>query len=369
MPSQGCDSEFWEELLPPGTRPERDPSEPDSDFRSGKSCKSCLSKRALSCRAARGIFKLLNWTQQADDAFFREHGGASLESFDLLEKEFSAHSTQDTIPITCYSRNSNGRWISLQSALSSGCISIEMTLFPAGNELLIAANPDILARAMNLRGLYIDPLLRTFQEHYSKLEKLPSGAYPHQTELSGVFSHDPTQSLVLLMNVDADPERVWSQLILQLEPLREAGFLTYFNGSAVVPGPITIVATGNVPFHRILERSTFRDVFFDAPLLQLLPLFDQGSPQYSDYNAQTSYYASADFRTAIGNVDFNGFSDQQLADVRHQVQLAHGLGLKVRYLDTPDWPRKLRNYVWRILAREGVDIITVDESVTGPQGT
>jgi hypothetical protein len=44
-------------------------------------------------------------------------------------------------------------------------------------------------------------------------------------------------------------------------------------------------------------------------------------------------------------MDFNGFSDKQLADIRQQVQVAHGLGLKVRYMGMPGWPRQLRNYV------------------------
>ena len=82
-----------------------------------------------------------------------------------------------------------------------------MTLFPAGNELLIGPNPDMLSRAISLRDLYIDPLLRTIQEYHSKLENLPSRAHPHEAELSGVFPDDPTQSLVLLMNFDVDPER------------------------------------------------------------------------------------------------------------------------------------------------------------------
>ena len=317
-----------------------------------------------------GIFKLLYYAQQADDAFFREHWGASLESFNILENEFSvfSHWGHDTIPVTCHSYNDHGHRIPLQSAISSGCMSIEMTLFPAENELLVGPSPEILSRASNLRDLYIDPLLRMFQKYNRMLETLPHEAHPHENELSGVFLDDPTQSLVLLMNFDADPERVWSQLIPQLEPLREAGFLTYFNGSAVVQGPITIVATGNVPFHRILERSTFRDVFYDAPLLELLSFYENEFPQNSDYSAQNSYCASADFRTVIGNVDFNGFSDKQLADVRQHVQVAHGLGLKVRYVGTPDWPRKLRNYVWRILVREGVGIITVDTSSYRHQG-
>lgn len=241
-------------------------------------------------------------------------------------------------------------------------MSIELTLFPAGNELLVGPHPEMLSRAMNLRDLYIDPLLRMIQDYNNELEESPSRTHPHDTKLSGVFPDDPTQSLVLLMDFDADPERVWSQLAPIMEPLREAGFLTHINGSAVLQGPITIVATGNVPFGRILERSIFRDVFFDAPLLQLLPLFDQDSPSDTYYNAQTSYYASADFCTAIGTVDSNGFSDKQLAGIHQQVQVAHRLGLKVRYTGTPAWSHQLRNYVWRIFVREGVDIITVNES-------
>ncbi|KAJ5157387.1 uncharacterized protein N7482_008487 [Penicillium canariense] len=317
-----------------------------------------------------GIFKLLNWTQQADNAFFREHGAASIESFDVLANKSSelSHWTHDTIPVTCHSHNDHGHRILLQSAISSGCISIEMTLFPAGNELLIGPNPDMLSRAINLRTLYVDPLLRMLRENNQKLENLPPGPFPHDNGLSGVFPDDPTQTLVLLMDFGDDPERVWSLLIPHIEPLREAGFLTQFNRSVTIQGPITIVATGNVPFHRILERSTSRDVFFDAPLLQLLPSYDQKILQNSDYSARNSYYAFADFHAAIGTVGCNGFSDKQLADLRQQVQIAHGLGLKVRYGGTPHWPRKLRNYVRCILAREGVDIITVDELSHRPQG-
>lgn len=242
-------------------------------------------------------------------------------------------------------------------------MGIEMTLFPTGNDLLIGPNPDMLSRTMNLRGLYLDPLLQMIREHNMSPEALRSEANGNEDELLGAFLDSPTVTLVLLMDFDTDPERVWSQLLPHLEPLREAGFLTHFNGSAVLQGLLTIVATGNVPFHRILERSIFRDVFYDAPLLQLVALSDENLSQNSDYTARNSYYASASFRSAVGNVDFNGYSEKQLSDVRQQVQIAHRLGLRVRYWGTPNRPRNLRNYKWRILAREGVDIITVDESV------
>lgn len=219
-----------------------------------------------------------------------------------------------------------------------------MTLFPAGNDLLIGPHPDILSRELNIRSLYIDPLLKILREHNENEDKL-----------LGMSAIGYTQALVLLMNFDADPERAWSSLFPHLDPLREAGFLAYFNGSSLVQGPLTIVATGNVPFHRILERSTSRDVFYDAPLLQLSPLSSEGLPQNSEFNTQNTYYASADFRKAIGNVDFNGFSDNQLSKLRQQIQTAHEVGFKVRYWGTPNCSRELRNYVWRILAREGAD--------------
>lgn len=87
-------------------------------------------------------------------------------------------------------------------------MSIEMTLFPAKNELLVGPSPKILSRAVNLRDLYIYPLLRMIQESNRTLENLPYEAHPYENELSSVFLDDSTQSLVLLMNFDADPERV-----------------------------------------------------------------------------------------------------------------------------------------------------------------
>lgn len=297
---------------------------------------------------------------QADDAFFRENAGAALQSFDILDNEISAFShwtTPDKHPLTCYSHNARGRLVSLKSAIDAGCPTIEMTLFPAGNELLIGPNPDMLSRAINLRGLYINPLLKMIRDHNAEVESPHFAA--NEDGLVGVFGNDPTQSLVLLLNFDADPERAWSLLLPHLEPLREVGFLTYFNGSAVVQGPLTIVATGKVPFTRILERSTSRDVFYDAPLLELSSFSAQSPPQNCDYSNQNSYYASASFHTAIGQIDLhNGVTEDQLSNLRPQVKTAHALGLKIRYSISPNWPRELRNYVWRILLREGVDTIT-----------
>ena len=47
--------------------------------------------------------------------------------------------------------------------------------------------------------------------------------------------------------------------------------------------------------------------------------------------------------------------------VRGHFRGAHERGLKVRYWELPFWPIGLRNYVWDVLDKEGVDILNVDD--------
>ncbi|KAJ5375892.1 hypothetical protein N7509_012778 [Penicillium cosmopolitanum] len=221
----------------------------------------------------------------------------------------------------------------------------------------------MLSLGQNLRYLYVDPILRMLQDHHTKSANLHIGTKVDNQGFTNLFANaNGPQTLVLMVDFVADSESIWSLLLPQLAPLREAGLLTYFNGSSIVQAPITIVASGNVPFHQVLERSTFRDIFFDAPLLEISSLPPQLSPQELVYSFQNSYYASANFDEAIGPVDLSGFSNEQLSAVRLQVQRAHEHGLKLRYWGTPIRPIKLRNYVRRILFREGVDIITINQA-------
>jgi hypothetical protein len=184
-------------------------------------------------------------------------------------------------------------------------------------------------------------------------------------DLAGVFAHDPSQTLVLLIDFKNDGNDTWPYLVQQLAPLREAGYLTYFDGTETVQRPVTVVVSGDAPFHLIAANSTYRDIFLDAPLDKLAQSTLQSSPGETDYNYTNSYYASVDFRKTIGHLSRNRFSQDQLARVREQVAAAHDRGLKVRYWGTPTWPRGLRNHVWHVLVREGVDYINVDDLAEG----
>jgi len=173
---------------------------------------------------------------------------------------------------------------------------------------------------------------------------------------------------------------------------------------------VTVVATGNAPFNRVIESIDYRDMFFDAPLdilgstdanqtLDLSSIESVFNPEeerayLSAYrnssmsastdhlNSQTSnqgqgrsgaaptnpavytpfnsYYASVSFTSTIGYV-LPFLRNSQRRKIRQQVDGAHAQGLNVRYWDTPSWPRGLRNYIWRLLVVEGVDYLNVDD--------
>jgi len=207
----------------------------------------------------------------------------------------------------------------------------------------------------------------------------------------------------------ADPA-LWWKLNSQLTPLREKSYLTYFNGTAIIEKPITIVGTGDAPFDLLTANSTYRDVFYDAPLEDMADLsswwpnpnraqdpsrghnlprrdvpasdildnrIDTAIAQQTDsgedkptksesdssdiYNPFNSYYASTSFTKSIGRVWGSRLTQEQLQLIRGQIRGAHQRGLKVRYWGLPQWPIGLRNHIWHILMREGVDMLNVDD--------
>lgn len=201
-----------------------------------------------------------------------------------------------------------------------------------------------------------------------------------------MFDTNPAQSLILLIDIKTDGAMTWPHVVENLAPLRERGYLTYFNGAEVINGPVTVVGTGNTPFDLVIANSTYRDIFFDAPLHYLTENatttatprentqsdndnnnLGQGlsgtSPDTTPaaFNSTNSFYASTSFKDSIGFPRPFHLTVQQVDSIRAQIQGAHRRGLKVRYWGLPSWPRSLRNHLWNVLVREGVDILNVDD--------
>ncbi|KZF23916.1 hypothetical protein L228DRAFT_208682 [Xylona heveae TC161] len=333
-----------------------------------------LSKQALFCRLVRrpfwgliillGLLKLLSLTWQGLVYLFPDDLDSALDAWVLpggRPSIFSHWATYGVIPVACHSHNDYWRRVPLHSALAAGCTSIEADVWLSGNELLVGHLPLTLTQDQSLRSLYLDPLLKMLEDHNPRSVNLSLDDNADRNDVAGVFANDPSQSLVLLVDFKADGEHLWPRLVENLKPLREAGYLTHFNGSSVIQRPITVVVSGDAPFHRLFGQITYRDIFFDTPLDDISAHCSQRSADKLPYTPSNSYYASVNFYKAIGHLNFNRFSQSQLSKLRCQINAAHERGLKVRYWGTPSWPRGLRNHVWHILVREGVDVINVDD--------
>ena len=333
------------------------------------------------------------------------HIGAGLSSWPT---DFS----QDILPIPCHSHNDYWRRVPLYSALEVGCIGVEADIWLFEEQLYVGHSVASLTPNRTLNSLYINPLLDILEKQNPKHTIIPR----QDAKVHGVFDTVPEQSLIFLIDFKTAGASLWPFLQSALEPLRGRNYLTRFDGINIVSGPITVVGTGNTPFDLVNsdESNPHHDIFFDAPLSDMSKTTDGDEPtadssliealstnleperssrrspfdgeiastskygrKRSDqegqgksgimgdspdvFNTGNSYYASVAFGEAIGQLRNGRFSQQQMDLLRNQVQGAHQRGLKARYWDLPYWPISLRNHVWDVLVKEGVDMLNVDD--------
>ena len=301
--------------------------------------------------------------------------------------------TRDVTPIPCHSHNDYWRRIPLYEALKWGCTGVEADVWLFDNDLYVGHSASALNRGRTFTSMYVDPLMRILEQQNAVKEFVVG---QERAGSNGVFEVDSKQTLVLLVDFKNDGHAIFPFVEAQIAPFREKGYLTYFDGNTTIPGPITVVATGNAPFDSIIADSTYRDIFFDAPLDRL---YKEGSPSTSisasdsapdlelhrhlqvpppdsirtsgqgnvgtspssHFDPKNSYYASVDFKKAVGWVWFGQLSDVQMERIRGQVRGAKEAGLKARYWGTPSWPVGVRNKVWQVLVEEGVDYLNGDD--------
>lgn len=105
----------------------------------------------------------------------------------------------------------------------------------------------------------------------------------------------PNTTLVLLLDFKTADHATWGTVGTQLDDLRVGRWLTYWTPEiGFVERAVTVVATGEASFDAPTANTTYRAIFFDAPLVRLL---DTSKP----YN-----YASASLGEAIGNMGMEG---------------------------------------------------------------
>ena len=334
---------------------------------------------ALSC----GLF-LSFFPDEADDELSGWKSHMSSDDLGHWPTDFSA----DVRPVACHSHNDYWRKEPLFSALEAGCTGVEADVWLFEQELYVGHSTSSLTPQRTLRSLYVDPLVKILERQNPTTSFHPTLNGPR----NGVFDTKPSQSLVLLIDFKNEGHKIWPYVTKQLEPLRQGKYLTYWNGTSVVEGPITVVVTGNAPWDEVVENSSYRDIFFDAPLKMMGEVSDvpdreleQQTPETrsinqgqgrsgaapSDpkmYTRANSYYASVSFKSAVGWPWRGTLSHKQIETMRKQIAGAHAQGLKVRYWSVPNWPIGMRNYLWRTLVKEGVDFLNVDDLKSATSG-
>ncbi|KAL8953692.1 MAG: hypothetical protein Q9222_000476 [Ikaeria aurantiellina] len=308
------------------------------------------------------------------------------------------------LPVPVHSHNDYWRKVPLFSAIEAGCMSVEADVWLFDSELYVGHSLASLTPNRTFASLYVDPLVTILENQNPSTRFHPDGNSSHR----GVFDTVPEQSLTLLIDFKTSGSALFPSVVTALQPLRSRGYLTHRNGTQIISRPITVVGTGNTPFNLVSSNATnpYHDIFFDAPLGAMweglsaekapetpqaeAPVYGtdidasmpelattgheqrvasddmgqgkSGAPQSIDaYTTENSFYASVSFTQAVGHVLFGKLSESQLELIRGHIRGAHRRGLKVRYWELPFWPIGLRNYIWDILVKEGVDVLNVDD--------
>ncbi|KAJ5317699.1 hypothetical protein N7508_002207 [Penicillium antarcticum] len=203
-----------------------------------------------------------------------------------------------------------------------------------------------------LESLYINPILDVLERQN------PESPFLTSATKNGVWDTVPDQTLYFFIDVKTSGHETFKAVIDALEPLRAKGYLTTVkDGKTVINGAVTIIGTGETPLDMVAPVKD-RDYFFDAPLADL------NDPKYADITGIVSPVASTDFDKAVGKITVDTdpiLSEDQLKALRAQIATANERGIGARYWNTPYFPIRKRNLVWRTLLREGVILLNADD--------
>ena len=256
--------------------------------------------------------------------------------------------TRGIAPKPIHSHNDYWRDLPFWTALSVGCISIEADVWLVNGTLYVGHEQAALTTARTFQSLYIDPILYVLNRTNPQTP-FNAGA----TSKNGLYDTNSGQTTYLFVDLKTSGETTFPAVISALQPLRDGGYLTSFNGSGITQGAITVIGTGNTPLDQVQGVSP-RDYFYDANLALL-------STSLTNITANESPIASAQFSKYIGAVNGTELNSTQMDTVNEHISYAKSKGIIGRYWDQPAWPISTRNYVWRTLVTQGIGLINADD--------
>lgn len=298
---------------------------------------------------------------------------------------------RNVLPIRCHSHNDYWRRTPLYAAIGSGCISVEADVWSFDDELYVGHTRHGLTHENTLASMYLTPI-KSLLELANVAPKIGRGSKTADSDQPrGIFSIAPEQPLILLIDFKTEPEETYEKVYNALSDLRSGNWLTHWNGTARIERQLTIVISGNVPFEQINANNTYRDMFADAPLGNLVDPADRPLPSSTaqstedkeqedaprtitdlpaiidpttlgyKYNPSNSYYASMDIKGVAGIISQFSITTGNIATLKRQIQEARTRGLVPRYWGAPRWPRNFRDYTWSLLMENEIGVLNVDD--------
>lgn len=215
-----------------------------------------------------------------------------------------------------------------KDALKAGCSSIEIDVFPYRNKLVVAHIPLFLWLRRDIEKRYFKPLKKYIDNQ------------------NGSIFNDSSKRLILMVDVKRNSTEAYHQL-KQLAKKYES-ILTVWNLSngQVKNGPLEILISGSKPYREVGEDSIlyFR---LDGGL---------GDIGNSKFNGTIVPRVSSSYGSNFKWRGFGKMPEKELEHLRKLVKMAHEDKRAIRF-----WAMPNQLKVWRIMLKEGVDWLNIDQ--------
>lgn len=142
---------------------------------------------------------------------------------------------------------------------------------------------------------------------------------------------DPSTSLQLIIDYKTEGNALHAAVIDALAEYRSLDLLTHVdmtNASSPTLNvrPLTVVCSGNCPLASVEAQTPIRDVFLDAPLVDIAN---------SSYTRWNSMLASTSYRKMAGWGNSFDVDGEMAAEIKTLVQISRDKGIPSRFWETP----------------------------------
>ncbi|KAF3394621.1 hypothetical protein F1880_004675 [Penicillium rolfsii] len=161
--------------------------------------------------------------------------------------------------VRCTYPHSDPRSNALTQAVAASCDGLRTDLWLRDNELQMGPS-NLGSGANNALRLHLDSIIAKLESDHASRSSQAS-----LSVASGGLNHnDPSRTFMLVLDAGSSLPEVLPSLVLQMEVLRERGYLSHWAGAGVVQRPITVVVTGTALPNSDCSGFSYSDVFWTS---------------------------------------------------------------------------------------------------------